>query len=243
MHEDLGLHMRKRLAPLPVLADRDRDVPTEGYAWRAYFAEALGEWSILVATPRGLGVYMQNINVDIYTGALLVVEDLSELLIDRWTATVFSECSAGDNLDDTRDCLRRYFQWSHEYFLDDIRRSNELARDRTSRHPRTSVFRIVCDDGADLRQRWLANDAARVRLEISVGEEKHWYSTTVATLDGLHSRLHDGVIARPLVVTSEWDAKRIWDFLVATVRACDVGSHSDVRDLLRLRFDECAPLE
>jgi hypothetical protein len=79
-------------------------------------------------------------------------------------------------------------------------------------------------------------------LEISVGEERHWYSTTISTIEALASFIDGGIIERRLVVTSEWDTQGIWDFLVKTVRACDVGSRSDVRDLLRVRFDECAPL-
>ncbi|MCU0677846.1 MAG: immunity 8 family protein, partial [Myxococcota bacterium] len=116
---------------------------------------------------------------------------------------------------------------------------------QSARSPRTFVNRIVCDDGASLRKYWPADPAsaaATVRLEISVGEERHWYSTTISTIEALASFIDGGIIERRLVVTSEWDTQGIWDFLVKTVRACDVGSRSDVRDLLRVRFDECAPL-
>ena len=138
------------------------------------------------------------------------------------------------------------FYWSHEYHLDEVRRSNDLARDREEmRNRRLVVRRVVCEEGGSLRSFWPEDPMAAsksVRLEISIGQQTHWYSTTISTVASLGSCLLDGVLTRPLVVASQWDSERIWAFLVAYARECDVGSRSDVRDLLRVRFEECAPL-
>jgi hypothetical protein len=60
---------------------------------------------------------MRDTDARIHTVPLLVIEAWSEPLIDQWTTAMFSKCSEGFNLDSSRDCLRRFFQWSHEYFL------------------------------------------------------------------------------------------------------------------------------
>lgn len=238
--------MRENMVPRPILKDRDLLVPADGYSWRMYYTSALGEWSILVATPSGVNAYMRDANIDIYAGPLLVVREWLEPSITAWVERAFEVCASGNDLDRCRDCLRETFYWSHEFYLDEARRSNELARNRVdTQKPRLVVRRVVCDDGESLRRFWPADQmavAATVRLEISIEQETHWYCTTVATVATIGSRLRDGFLMRPLIVASTWDSERIWEFLVAHARECDLGSLSDVRDLLRVRFEECAPL-